>query len=111
MGDARDDHERIWLQNAKDADTQGDGRLWCQDKVWPHDPGDGEPTEYVRADLATNYNAGRRVIAELRRAGYELSNVAFNLSQVPQLTPGQSLFLADAYKKWDAAIRALPLEG
>lgn len=50
---AATDHERIWLQNAKDAEHQAEGRLWCQDKVWPDDPEDGEPTEYVRADLAT----------------------------------------------------------
>lgn len=48
---ATPDHERIWLQNAEDADAWGDGRLWCPDKVWPDDSEDGEPTEYVRADL------------------------------------------------------------
>jgi hypothetical protein len=45
------DHERIWLQNAKDALNQDTGRMWCEDKVWPDDAEDGEPTEYVRADL------------------------------------------------------------
>lgn len=44
------DHERIWLQNANDAHGC-EGRLWCQDKVWPEDDEQGEPTEYVRADL------------------------------------------------------------
>lgn len=44
------DHERIWLQAAVDAD-QSSGRMWCQDKVWPDDAEDSEPTEYVRADL------------------------------------------------------------
>jgi hypothetical protein len=46
------DHERIWLQNANDAKQHSEGRLWCEDKVWPDDPEDGEPTEYVRADIA-----------------------------------------------------------
>lgn len=45
------DHERIWLQNEDDAKNQCEGRLWCEDKVWPDDPEDGEPTEYIRADL------------------------------------------------------------
>jgi len=44
------DHERIWLQHPDDAD-QYQGRLWCEDKVWPDEPEEGEPTEYVRADL------------------------------------------------------------
>ena len=46
------DPERIWLQNAADAKHQCEGRMWCEDKVWPDDPEDGEPTEYVRADIA-----------------------------------------------------------
>jgi hypothetical protein len=45
------DHERIWLENEKDADPSV-GRLWCKDKVWPTDSEDGEPTEYIRADIA-----------------------------------------------------------
>lgn len=45
------DHERIWLQAAVDADYLSEGRMWCKDKVWPADPMDSEPTEYVRADL------------------------------------------------------------
>ncbi len=45
------DHPRIWLQSAADAKLQDEGRMWCQDKVWPDDPYDGDPTEYVRADL------------------------------------------------------------
>jgi hypothetical protein len=51
------DHERIWLQNAEDAKHQDQGRLWCENKVWPVDPEEGEPTEYVRADL---FDAQRR---------------------------------------------------
>lgn len=54
------DHERIWLQNAEDAKHTLEGRLWCQDKVWPNDPGDGEPTEYVRADLVAVVRAEAR---------------------------------------------------
>lgn len=45
------DYERIWLQNREDGEASGEGRLWCEDKVWPVDENDGEPTEYVRADL------------------------------------------------------------
>ncbi len=45
------DHERIWLQNGMDAAESSEGRMWCQDKVWPDDESAGEPTEYVRADL------------------------------------------------------------
>ena len=44
------DHRRIWLQHPDDADDSM-GRLWCKDKVWPDEPGDSEPTEYVRADI------------------------------------------------------------
>jgi len=43
------DHEFIWLQNAEDANS--DGRLWCEDKIWPDEPEEGEPTKYIRADL------------------------------------------------------------
>lgn len=42
------DHERIWLEPPPGG---SEGRLWCQDKVWPMQPEDGEPTEYVRADI------------------------------------------------------------
>ena len=45
-----DDHERIWLEHPDTADPYN-GRMWCGDKVWPESEGDGEPTEYVRADL------------------------------------------------------------
>ena len=45
------DHERIWLQNEKDGEASGEGRMWCEDKVWPETELCGEPTEYVRADL------------------------------------------------------------
>lgn len=47
------DHARIWLQNTADIDP-GTGRLWCEDKVWPESPEEGEPTEYVRADIAAD---------------------------------------------------------
>lgn len=52
MSETKRDHERIWLQ--ADAGAGAD-RLWCQDKVWPDEsdnPAEGEPTEYVRADIA-----------------------------------------------------------
>lgn len=45
------DHPRIWLQNAADGKASGEGRLWSEHKVWPVDENDGEPTEYVRADI------------------------------------------------------------
>lgn len=51
MVEALKDHERIWLQNAEDGKRSGEGRMWCADKIWPDHPEDGEPTEYVRADL------------------------------------------------------------
>ena len=44
------DHERIWLQDANDADYD-EGRLWCQDNVWDDIDENNPPTEYVRADL------------------------------------------------------------
>ena len=44
------DHERIWLQHPDDPGLS-EGRCWCQDKVWPDGPDDGEPTEYIRRDL------------------------------------------------------------
>jgi len=50
------DHERIWLQHSDDA-ADAEGRMWCCDKVWPLDPEDGEPTEYVRADLLAEARA------------------------------------------------------
>lgn len=49
--DSGKDHERIWLQSYEDTEALGEDRLWCEDKVWPNDPEDHEPTEYVRADL------------------------------------------------------------
>ena len=52
------DHERIWLQNPNDAAPET-GRLWCQDKVWPESSEEGEPTEYVRADLYDALQAER----------------------------------------------------
>lgn len=58
------DHERIWLQASEDAKHQAEGRLWCQDKVWPDDPEDGDPTEYVRADLYAALEAENARLAE-----------------------------------------------
>lgn len=58
------DHERIWLQAAIDADPST-GRMWCQDKVWPDDAEDSEPTEYVRADL---FAAIQSEVGRLREA-------------------------------------------
>jgi hypothetical protein len=57
------DPERIWLQNADDARAIGEGRLWCEDKVWPECPEQNEPTEYVRADLHAKLE---RELAEAR---------------------------------------------
>lgn len=42
------DHERIWLEPAP---GDSEGRTWCEDKFWPENEGEPEPTEYVRADL------------------------------------------------------------
>jgi hypothetical protein len=65
------DHERIWLQNANDAGSEG--RLWCQDKVWPDDSEDGEPTEYVRADLLAAAEAEiERLRGQLENRGLAL---------------------------------------
>lgn len=59
------DHERIWLE----APPGGpEGRLWCEDKVWPDDENDGEPTEYVRADLYAAAEA-RVAALEAEKAG------------------------------------------
>lgn len=58
-----EDHERIWLQNKKDVDSAF-GRSWCQDKVWPENEKQSEPTEYVRADL---YHALTAQLAERDR--------------------------------------------
>ncbi|WP_315833958.1 hypothetical protein [Bradyrhizobium prioriisuperbiae] len=52
--DGLSDPEHIWLQNDNDAIHQGYGRMWCENKVWPEDPEDGEPTKYVRADIAAD---------------------------------------------------------
>lgn len=57
------DHERIWLQNAEDAEHCNEARMWCQDKVWPADKEDGEPTEYVRADLLSTARTEARKAA------------------------------------------------
>lgn len=57
------DHERIWLQNAEDAAAIGASREWCSAPVWPDDPEDSEPTEYVRADLLTTARAEARAQA------------------------------------------------
>lgn len=46
--------ERIWLQSAEDAKHQCEGRMWCEDKVWPENADQHEPTEYVRADIAAS---------------------------------------------------------
>ncbi len=64
------DHEHIWLQNAEDAAASHEGRLWCQDKVWPADGTDGEPTEYVRADMvdAARAQARREALEEAEHA-------------------------------------------
>lgn len=42
---------RIWLQDEEDALAIGEGRSWCEDKVWPEVPEQNEPVAYVRADL------------------------------------------------------------
>src|SRR4030095_1904517 len=57
--DIHPDHERIWLQNANDAGDEG--RMWCEDKVWPNGPEEGEPTEYMRADLIKKAEADIRM--------------------------------------------------
>jgi hypothetical protein len=62
-----DDHERIWLQHPNEADEY-EGRRWCEDKVWPDDPEDGEPTEYVRADLHA------AALAEIERLRMRVEN-------------------------------------
>lgn len=64
---AKPDPERIWLQNAEDAKLQCEGRLWCEDKVWPagDDPEEGEPTEYIRSDIHA------RALLEAERRGME----------------------------------------
>lgn len=70
------DPERIWLQNAEDASHNPDGREWAEDKIWPDDPEDGEPVEYIRADLvsAARAEARREALEEaaavVRRIGY-----------------------------------------
>lgn len=69
MVEDQKDHERIWLQNAEDAKDNIEGRLWCQDKVWPDGSvDDGEPTEYVRADL---YATLEREVAAMRAKAIE----------------------------------------
>ena len=61
----KEDHERIWLQSADDAAAIGANREWCSAPVWPDDPGDSEPTEYVRSDLiATARTEARKAALE-----------------------------------------------
>ncbi len=67
------DHERIWLQNAEDAAAIGASREWCSAPVWPDDPEDSEPTEYVRADLVATARA------EARKAALEEAASAFEV--------------------------------
>lgn len=78
------DHERIWLQNEADAKASRGDRLWCQDKVWPADADDHEPTEYVRADLCAARLHERlsselpgdvgELVKELRESGGQFSD-------------------------------------
>ena len=63
------DHPRIWLQNAADGAASGEGRLWCEDNVWPVDENDGEPTEYVRADIVDGLVAALKEIKFMRPLG------------------------------------------
>lgn len=51
------DPERIWLQSYEDTTAVGEDRLWCEDKVWPANNEDHEPTEYVRADRISQQDA------------------------------------------------------
>lgn len=69
------DHERIWLQHPDDED-ESVGRLWCQDKVWPDTPEDGEPTEYVRADLCVEWKVRAEKAEAERDEAEEYANKA-----------------------------------
>ena len=51
------DPERIWLQSYEDTTALGEDRLWCEDKVWPANDEDHEPTEYIRADRISQQDA------------------------------------------------------
>ncbi len=64
---AMDDPERIGLQNRADV-YPGDGRQWCEDKVWPENDDEEEPVEYIRADIAA---AHTRAAVEAERAACE----------------------------------------
>ena len=66
------DPERIWLQAAVDACPR-EGRQWCEDKVWPDDDNDQEPTEYIRADLFTALTAERDALAGIVRGWHWLA--------------------------------------
>ena len=74
--DVLEDHKRIWLEICEPGE---EGRLWCQDNVWP----EGEATEYVRADIAeAEVIALRAEVARMRDAvdsvmvgGNHLANV------------------------------------
>lgn len=68
----KEDHERIWLQSADDAAAIGANREWCSAPVWPDDPGDSEPTEYVRSDLiATARTEARKAALEEAAAWHD----------------------------------------
>ncbi|TGQ11186.1 hypothetical protein EN858_14785 [Mesorhizobium sp. M4B.F.Ca.ET.215.01.1.1] len=79
------DHERIWLESEKTADRYT-GRMWCEDKVWPDDDSDGEPTEYVRSDL---YAA---LLDELARQGEALKLAREALDAMVHAVCGESGF-------------------
>ncbi|WP_089177181.1 hypothetical protein [Bosea sp. AS-1] len=50
----REDPPRIWLEPIdRSQPFAGDERTWCEDKVWPEGDDQDEPTEYIRADLAS----------------------------------------------------------
>ncbi|MFG1462317.1 hypothetical protein V5F77_05400 [Xanthobacter sp. DSM 24535] len=72
------DHPRIWLQNAEDAKAAGEGRLWCEDKVWPVDDNDREPTEYVRADIVQGLVTE---VSELREIAKRLSTIGAGFAE------------------------------
>ena len=102
------DHERIWLA-PKCCSDPGEGRQWCQDKVWPLDdcPDDGEPTEYVRADIA---NATITRLSEENAMYREaLGNGANELPAVHEMLVAEGLVMtADRVKRlletFDAAL-------
>lgn len=87
------DHERIWLQNVADGEASGEGRLWCQDKVWPVDENDGEPTEYVRADIY----ASALALIESQRATIE-----GHASEIEKLSKLVQFWIADSREAHDA---------